>query len=357
MWKRWLALSLALVMMFMLPGCGGAGGDEPAEPTEAPESEQAEQTEAPEQVSQWRPDGGVKLLVADEAGSLNDITARVLAQYLERYVGQTVSVEDVPGAYTETNEAGEITLQAGAGTLGWRELAAREPDGLTLGYIALPDYFNALFQWPDIVPSGFYTPVCTHTTQTAVLIARADDERFDSLQSMIVYGKEHDPLVAATDGERGLLHTWTQLFAKDAELVYNVNHQPTVNDAVQCLLDGAADFAVVRTDDIMEREEGLRVLGVFGTERLAQYPDAPTLGELGYYPYWLGCAFCVVAPNGVDHDALAFYEDAFRQAMEDTRYLAASSGVTTDYKSAAETEELMRLQRRIALRVSNSLWW
>lgn len=360
MMRRLLALLLALTMALALTGCGGK--QEQPEDAGTPDGQAeplvAEQTGGEPALPDWRPKDDVSILVADKAGSLNDITARVLAQYLERYIGRRISVEDIPGGYTETNEAGEVTLEAGAGTAGWMELAARKCDGLTLGYIELPRFSNALYQWPDLCNGDNYTPICTHTTQTAVIVAREGEERFDSLKKMVQYGKMcENPLVAATDGEHGLLHTWTQLFAKDADMPYNANHQSSVTGVLQCLRDGSADFAVVCADDILERDEGLQVLGVFGDKPLPLYPDAPTLSELGLYPYWLGRASCVVAPAGISDDAAAYYEQTFRQAMADKRYLAASSGVTTDYMNAADTQALMHQQQRIALRVSNSLWW
>ena len=350
--RRVLAMLLALLTALTLTGC--SGGEEQPEPTDAPEEEQ----EQAEQEPAWRPKDTVNVIVAAAAGSLNDITARVLAQYLERDVGQSINVENIPGAYTETNEAGEVTLQAGEGTAGWKELADRKPDGLTLGYLELPDFSNALYLWPDLIDDHSYTPICTHTTQTAVIIVRESEERFDSLKKMVSYGKRAEtPLVAATNGERGQLHTWTQLFCNDADLPYTASHQSSVGAVLQCVRDGSADFAVVCADDILERDDGLQVLAVFGQEPLPLYPDAPTVSELGFYPYWLGCACCVVAPAGIDPEAVAFYEKAFRDAMEDDRYMSASSGVTTAYKGADDTAALMSQQKRIALRVSNSLWW
>ncbi len=351
MMRRLLALVLALLMALAMTGCGG--GEEQPEATEAPEEEeQAEREPA------WQPKDTVNIIVPAKAGSLNDITARVLAQYLESVIGQTVNVENIPGAYEEKNEAGEVTLKTSNGALGWMELAERKADGLTLGYVELPTYTNALQAWSDLISDDDYTPICTHTTQTAIIIARSGDERFTTLEKMIRYGKKAEtPLVAATNGEHGLLHTWTQLFCKDADLPYEPNHKDSVNAALQSVRDSSSDFAIVRADDILERDEGLRVLAVFGDEQLPLYPDAPTVSEQGYYPYWLGYAYCVMAPAGVDPDVVAFYEKAFREAMSDERYQQASSGVTNDYMDADETAALLSQQKRISLRKYNSLWW
>lgn len=357
MGKRLLALLMALVLVLTVTGCGGKEQPDGGEDAQSEATEPPEQTEQPPQEPAWQPEANVNILVPDEAGSLVDITARVLAQYLEKYIGRLVNVENVPGAYTQTNEAGEVTVQTCAGALGWMELAGRAPDGLTLGYIELPAFSNALYQWPDLFSENNYTPICTHTTQTAVIVARADENRFTSLRKMVTYGKNHGSLVAATDEEHGQLHTWTQLFAGDTGLPYSPNHQGSVSAMLQCLRDGAADFAVVCADDILERDEGLQVLGVFGDKRLDQYPDAPALSELGLYSEWLGRACCVVAPAGIPYEAAQFYSQAFQQAMADERYLSASSGITNDYKNGEDTQSLLSQQQRIALRIANGLLW
>ena len=76
----------------------------------------------------------------------------------------------------------------------------------------------------------------------------------------------------------------------------------------------------------------VKVLAVFSEERLAEYPDVPTLGEKGYYDKWLGSSRCIVAPAGVSEEVIKFYEEAFKQTMEDADYLAAASEFATDYK-------------------------
>ena len=50
------------------------------------------------------------------------------------------------------------------------------------------------------------------------------------------------------------------------------------------------------------------------------------MGELGYYDQWLGSSRCIAASAGVSDDVIAFYEAAFKAAMEDPDYLEALEG-------------------------------
>ena len=91
--KKYLALILALCMVFALCACGSK--------TEAPAAEapaaEAPAAEAPA-AEGWAPDGPVTMIVAYKAGNGTDVTGRILAQYAEKYVGQTIVIENVDAA-------------------------------------------------------------------------------------------------------------------------------------------------------------------------------------------------------------------------------------------------------------------
>ena len=110
---------------------------------------------------------------------------------------------------------------------------------------------------------------------------------------------------------------------------------------MKSLLGQEADFCVIKVADLPGMASELKVLGVFSPERISEFPDVPTLGELGYYGAWLGASRCIVAPAGVSDEVVSFYEAAFKAAMNDSDYLAEASldGITTNFMDAADTEE------------------
>ena len=318
--KKILALALALIMVLALVGTACAD---------------------------WAPDGPVSVIVAYKAGSGTDNTARILAKYAEKYVGQTLVIENVEG---------------GSGSIGWSQLADADPDGQTIGFINLPNFSSSIVNEMGTYTVESFAPICNHVTETSIVIVRADDDRFPDLNALVEYGKANEgtknELNASTNGPQASNHIGAQAFANSAEFMYMDIPQGGTADQLLSLRGAEADFAVVKLADIVGQESEYRILGVFNDERLPELPDVPTLKELGYYDGWLGSSRCLVAPAGVSEEVIAFYEAAFKAAMEDPDYIAAAeqAGMATDFKDAAATGALIEAQQAFAESLVEGFW-
>ena len=319
--KKILALTLILVMVFAL--CGTA-------------------------CAEFAPNGPVTMIVAYKAGSGTDNTARILAKYAEKYVGQTIVIENVEG---------------GSGSIGWSQLADADPDGQTIGFINLPNFSSSIVNEMGTYTVESFAPICNHVTETSIVIVRAADDRFPDLESLVAFGKENEgtksELLASTNGPQASNHIGAQAFASSAGFMYTDIPQGGTADQLLSLRGAEADFAVVKLADIVGQESEYRILGVFNDERLPELPDVPTLKELGYYDGWLGSSRCLVAPAGVSEDVIAFYEAAFKAAMEDAEYLEAAeqAGMATDFKDAAATGALIEAQQAFAESLAEGFWY
>ena len=167
--KKILALTLALCMVFALCACGSGGG-----------------TAAKTESGPFKPSGPVTMIVAYKAGNGTDITARILAKYAEKYIGQTIVIDNQDG---------------GSGSKGWSKLSSSKPDGMTIGFINLPNFNSSIVKKLGTYTIDSFAPICNHVTETSVVVVRADDARFPDLQALVDYGKAHDgELIASTNG-------------------------------------------------------------------------------------------------------------------------------------------------------------
>ena len=333
--KKYFALVLALCMVFALCACGQS-----AAPAATPAPAASEAPAAPAEPEAWAPNGPVTMIVAYKAGNGTDVTARILAQYAEKYVGQTIVIENVDG---------------GSGSIGWSQIAAAEPDGMTIGFMNLPNFNSSIVKGLGTYTTDDFAAICNHVTETSLVLVRADDDRFETIDDLVAYAKENNT-VASTNGAQASNHIGAQAFANSAGFTYTDLPQGNTADELTSLLGGEADWCVAKAADIAGRTD-VKVLAAFSAERLPEYPDVPTLGEKGYYDQWLGSSRCVVAPAGVSDEVIAFYEEAFRLTMEDPEYLEAASSFATDYKNAADTAALIEQQQEFTESLAEGFWY
>ena len=333
--KKYFALVLALCMVFALCACGQS-----AAPAATPAPAASEAPAAPAEPEAWAPNGPVTMIVAYKAGNGTDVTARILAQYAEKYVGQTIVIENVDG---------------GSGSIGWSQLAAADPDGMTIGFMNLPNFNSSIVKGLGTYTTADFAAICNHVTETSLVLVRADDDRFADIDALVAYAKENNT-VASTNGAQASNHIGAQAFANSAGFKYTDLPQGNTADELTSLLGGEADWCVAKVADIAGRTD-VKPLAAFSTERLPEFPDVPTLGEKGYYDQWLGSSRCVVAPAGVSDEVVAFYEEAFKATMEDPAYLEAAASFATDYKDAATTAALIEQQQAFTEGLATGFWY
>lgn len=340
--KKLRFVALVLCAAFMLTACG-AEPSPVSQPVASPQVPSAE----PESAA-WAPDGPVTMIVAYKVGSGTDNTARVLAKFAEKYIGQTIEIENIDG---------------GSGSDGWSLLASADTDGRTLGFLNLPNFSSSIANHLADYTIDDFTAICNHVTETSIVVVRANDDRFPDLVSLAEYGKTNEgtanELKASTNGIRASNHIGAQAFAQSAGFHYIDVPQSNTTDELKALLGQEADFCVIKVSDLSGMASELRVLGVFSPERISELPDVPTLGELGYYGAWMGASRCVAAPAGVSGEIVAFYESAFSAAMKDPDYLAeaALNRITTNFMDAVDTKEMIGQQQAFAESLSDGFWF
>ena len=294
----------------------------------------------------WQPAGDVNVIVAYKAGSGTDTGARLLALEAEKYVGKTLIINNLPGA---------------DGKIGWTQLVNAKPDGQTIGFINLPT-FTTLATLPNApFTTAKIVPIVNHLTETSVVVVRADSP-YKDLKSLVEAAKAKGNLRASTNGMKASNHTAAQLFAKSADFKYKAIPYGGTADQLLALRQGEVHFSCAKVADVAALCSGdkpeLRILGVFNTARLPEYPDVPTLGELGYYKKWYGSARALVLPKGTPQEIVDFYVEAFRKTMQDPACIEAhqKAGMSLDFKDNKQLAELIAAQEIFCRDVVSKLY-
>lgn len=319
--KRYLSLLLSGALALTLTACGGSSGTSGGTSNSPADAD-----------GDWTPSENITMIVSYKAGSGTDNTARVLAAYAEKYIGKPVIIEN---------------LEGGSGSIGWTALSQAKPDGYTLGFLNLPNFNATIAEGLATYQVDSFAPICNHVTETSVVLVKANSQ-FDTLSDLVDYAKAHPgELKASTNGNRASNHIGAQVLASSAGFTYTDIPYGGTADQLLALRQGEVDFSVAKAADFASFTSEVKVLGVYDTQRLPEFPDVPTVGEQGYYDQWLGSSRCIVAPAGTPENVLKFYEEAFRQLMEDPDYLKAAeaAGMATDYKNTADTAALIQQQQ------------
>ena len=265
----------------------------------------------------------IKLIVAFPAGGPTDITMRSLADNASKILGQTVIVENKPGA---------------GGSLPAQQLQGAASDGYTLAQIPLGVFrlgYTTKINWDPIKDITYILNV----TGYAFGIVVPANSPFKTWADFVAYAKANPGKL--TYGSTGTLtspHLTTELIAQKAGI--ELQHVPYKGsaDLMLAVLSGQLMAAADSTGFAPQVEAGkLRVLNTWGDKRLDKFPDAPTLKELGY-DIVQNSPFGIGAPKGTPPDVVKKLQNAFKKAMEEPSYVAALGryDMQPNYMSSAD---------------------
>ncbi|MBE2261947.1 MAG: tripartite tricarboxylate transporter substrate binding protein [Burkholderiaceae bacterium] len=268
----------------------------------------------------------VKLLVAFPAGGPTDITMRVLAEGAGKILGQSVVVENKPGA---------------GGTLPAQALQTAPADGYTVAQIPLGVFrlpYTTKLNWDPVKDIQYVINV---TGYAFGLVVPADSP-LKTWADFVAYAKANPgKLSYGSTGTMTTPHLTMELIAQQQGLqLLHVPYKGSA-DLMQALLGGQLMAGADSTGFAPQVEAGkLRVLNTWGAERLGKFPNVPTLKELGI-ALVQNSPFGIGAPKGTPPAVVARLHDAFKQAMEQDAYRSALAryDMVPMYMSTAEYEK------------------
>lgn len=274
------------------------------------------------------PEREVTLVVPVAAGGGSDAVMRALARELEPILGVPVVVVNRVGA---------------GGAVGLAEVMTAAPDGHTL--VMITEYNYNLPMTQD-VPFGVddFIPVATVNFDPAAIGVGADSP-WQTVDEMVEFAQENPGVV--TLGNSGFGNIWhiAATAFEDAAGIETVQvpfggAAPTIT----ATLGGHISAMVASPPEMAPQIEAgtMRLLATMGVERSVQFPEVPTLQELGYdlqFGTWRGIGVPAGTPDGV----VATLESAIEEAVSSDSFgsFMDDRGFGILYRSSAETAAYM----------------
>lgn len=281
------------------------------------------------QTQAW-PARPIKLVVTFPPGGSSDIVARVLAPALAEKLGQSVVIDNKPGA---------------GSSIGAQIVAHSANDGYTL----LVSNSAALSIAPSLLQSPGYDPLrsfehLAYIGAVPTVFAVHPSVPVNSLSELVSWIKEQPALVAfGSGGAASVGHLVGEQFAQTLKL--SMEHVPYrgAGPMRADLLSGHIKLAIdaLPQNIALHKQGRLKLLALTSPRRVAQAPAVPSVAELGLAQLVSENFVGISAPAGLPRALAERIASAVRQISarpEFAQTLEAQGFVTRDMESKAFTQ-------------------
>ena len=254
--------------------------------------------------AQMFPSRQIRWVIPFAPGGNYDVTSRIIAEPMGRQLGQSVLIDNKPGA---------------GGVVGLDAAVAAPADGYTIvmasftvGYVA-PLFAGKQPMLPILAPVSMLTTVPT------LVVVRADS-RFADMKSLMAEARAKPGTVSMGHSGNGTTNHVAMLRLQlNENIKLNIIPYRGSGPGIADLLSGNVEsFADQLTSSMPHIQSGkLRVLTNFGLERVPELPNVPTLGDLGLKPFDGNTTTGVFVPVDTPKAVIARLNEAVVAGLKD----------------------------------------
>ena len=233
------------------------------------------------------PSKPIKVVVPFPAGGATDILTRAITEKLAQRMGQSVIIENRPGA---------------GANIGAATVAKAAPDGYTLlmGSIGSHSISVTYHKDPGYNFQKDLTPISATGTLSNIVVV-GNDVPAKNLAELVAYAKANPgKLTCGSSGTGGLIHLTCEMFKSAAGI--DVLHVPYKGTSLLMpdLISGRVTMALDTLPPYlpMLKDKKVRALAITTSNRSPLVPDLPTIAESGYPGFESVASYGFFAPAG-----------------------------------------------------------
>lgn len=250
------------------------------------------------------PDRPIRLIVVFPPGGSSDSMARIVQSFVEKQLGQSIVIENRPGA---------------GGAVGLEMLKKTEPDGYTIAMAGAGALVTDVeSRQASYDPRKDFTPI-TGIGSSPFLLAASKSFGAKPLKEVVDIGKKRGASMIAHGGNGTLMHLTAEMFNQRAgtyfDLVPSRGMAPVLND----LIGGHIPLGILDPPTAKGAIDGgqINVIAITSKSRFSILPNIPTMTEAGLPGFEATGWFGIVAPRGVPDDVASKLNAAFVAALKD----------------------------------------
>jgi tripartite-type tricarboxylate transporter receptor subunit TctC len=284
----------------------------------------------------------IRILVGYSAGGAVDLIARAVAQQLQISLGQSVIVENKPGA---------------GSNIATRTMIDSPADGYTLMMAANAVAANVSLFQPSPFDLANDIAAVSLVGRVPVVIAVAANSEFDTLAKLIDAAKKKPQSITyGSPGNGATPHLAIELFERAAGI--QLTHVPYKGgtQAITDTIGGQVNAVAVNALEVQPHVKSgrLKVLAVMSKNRTALMADVPTIAESGFAGFEAAVWYGLIAPAATPKPIIARLHTEVQKALETpevkTRLLSSGGEVipgSIDLFASLLSSEKLRYERVI----------
>jgi tripartite-type tricarboxylate transporter receptor subunit TctC len=279
------------------------------------------------------PSRPIRMVIAFPAGGPTDFVGRLIGEKLKTLLGQSVIIDNRPGAN---------------GAIGADYVAKSEPDGYTLffttvGAVAITPSMRSNLAYD---PLRDFAPIMRVVQNTTILVVKADMP-VNSAKELAALAKAKPKTVTiASTGVGSMPHLALELYQVSAGV--NFLHVPYrgAAPALTDLLGGQVQGFFADAPVLMSQIQAgtIKAIGAASDKRTPVLPDVPTLAEQGFPDTDAGNWYGLLAPARTPPAIIAKLHDAVTAALNDpeVRQKLIQSGAEPKPSTPEEFSQFLR---------------
>jgi tripartite-type tricarboxylate transporter receptor subunit TctC len=255
--------------------------------------------------AQGYPSRAVTVTVPFAAGGPTDTIARIMAERMQRALGQSVVVENVVGA---------------GGTIAGNKIAHAAPDGysVTIGHIGTHVIVGAVQKTSYDVFNDF-EPVAMIATNPQIIVANPSNPAKD-LKELIAWAKSQGkPIASGTGGPGTPSHIMAVYFGNATGAPMEPIHYKGSGPAILDLIAGHIQMGFEQAANAIPHIKAgkIRAYAVTQKTRLAAAPDIPTVDEAGLPNFYMSIWHAYWVPKGTPKSVIDRLNAAIVESLAD----------------------------------------
>ncbi|WP_235931775.1 tripartite tricarboxylate transporter substrate binding protein [Sheuella amnicola] len=256
------------------------------------------------------PERPITMIIAYAPGGGTDLVARLIAPYIEKYLGNNARI-------IVSNKAGA------GGAIGFTELAKSAPDGYTIGFLNTPNLLSIPIERQTAYTWQSFDLIGNLVDDPGAFTVQTSDP-IKNLKDLVEFAKANPGKV--TVGSTGVGsddHLAMLIFAKAAGV--KLTHVPYKGsgEVRGAIASGQLVVGAINVGEALQYIKGgsqLRMIGQMALKRTTLAPNVPTFAEQGFN-IEMASLRGIAAPKGLPKDVRERLVKAVAQAAADPAFL------------------------------------